>query len=745
MTIVSKKKIVVDSLMNRKAQAGLEYLVTYGWALVLVAAVVGVLTFVAIAPAEGVAFNSSDPTKLMVKGGVVENGQARIKLQNVTGGEIKNIQVSGKGNYTACGIVPQNTGAGGEIEIICDVIGDPMGSVDVTFDDYAGLEQKVEVSGGSPITPMSPGGETICADGLDNDFDGYIDCLDSDCAGKPECEPQAEDCAVQGDEDLDGTADCADEDCDGMAGPQGQTCEFNEEETCSDILDNDGDADIDCSDDDCSGRYCNSGQTKVCINSQCVQGNSITGCTTIGQSGTYALGQDIYTTDNRFDPCINITTSNVVLDCQGKQLIATPPGEPAPGFIVVYPMVPVPAIQVEGWIGSTNDNIEIKNCAIKGFTGGIMLISSDHAKITNNNLFNNGEGISLSGQGGALDVEITGNTLINNGLYGISLWDNYSNVSINNNTVCSITGFPYDDPINCGYGTSQVTGTGNTAGEGGTFCGIVQATACDPQENCTDEEDNDSDGKIDCADEECDAASGAQGQLCQPFGETRCEDTEDNDGDGLADCSDPDCDPDPWCEPRALGELCLNNTECSSNFCIEGICCDGVCSGTCQLCNLTSSVGTCTIGTDIGGGQCLGPELVANGDFSQGTANWNFGDLWTDGWSLVDGHAQFGPNGILLDEWSWLAQESLQPLENRTFVISLDVLQATGEFEAEVGIGRNYLPINLGQSNPHIFEINSGSSSGSELAPFYVYAYTTDAGQVIFSIDNISVKEKFID
>jgi len=134
--------------MNSRTQAGLEYLVTYGWALILVAAVVGVLVLTVAAPVEGATFSSADPTKLMVKGATIANGQATIKLQNITGGEIKIVRVTEHPNYQDCAIIPQTVAAGGEIEIVCKVVGEPTGSVDVIFDDYAGLEQTVAVSGG---------------------------------------------------------------------------------------------------------------------------------------------------------------------------------------------------------------------------------------------------------------------------------------------------------------------------------------------------------------------------------------------------------------------------------------------------------------------------------------------------------------------------------------------------------------------------------------------------------------------
>jgi len=109
--------------MNKKAQAGLEYLVTYGWALVLVAAIVGTLVLVVGTPLAEGSFSSSDPTKLMVKGAAVNNQVATIKLQNITGGEIEVQSVTGTTGYYDCRV--ENTSdtiiSGGELEIKCAV------------------------------------------------------------------------------------------------------------------------------------------------------------------------------------------------------------------------------------------------------------------------------------------------------------------------------------------------------------------------------------------------------------------------------------------------------------------------------------------------------------------------------------------------------------------------------------------------------------------------------------------------
>ncbi|MBW2702604.1 MAG: hypothetical protein JRF33_17430 [Deltaproteobacteria bacterium] len=80
----------------------------------------------------------------------------------------------------------------------------------------------------------------FCSDGLDNDLDGDVDCMDNDCAGGPLC---AEDCGNGVDDDGNDLVDCDDPVCKGIDPRCG--------EVCGDGVDNDGDGDIDCNDADC--------------------------------------------------------------------------------------------------------------------------------------------------------------------------------------------------------------------------------------------------------------------------------------------------------------------------------------------------------------------------------------------------------------------------------------------------------------------------------------------------------------
>ncbi len=73
--------------MNSRAQSALEYLMTYGWTLIVISLAVGTLVFVITPPSE-VSFASTS-TRLLLKDSEVDSaGNTGIVLQNATGGAI---------------------------------------------------------------------------------------------------------------------------------------------------------------------------------------------------------------------------------------------------------------------------------------------------------------------------------------------------------------------------------------------------------------------------------------------------------------------------------------------------------------------------------------------------------------------------------------------------------------------------------------------------------------------------------
>jgi len=85
----------------------------------------------------------------------------------------------------------------------------------------------------------------ICTNGIDDDYDGDVDCYDIDCENHVICIP-LEVCTDGLDNDGDGKADCYDADCENHIGCQPS------KEICNDGWDNDGDGFVDCLDPDCS-------------------------------------------------------------------------------------------------------------------------------------------------------------------------------------------------------------------------------------------------------------------------------------------------------------------------------------------------------------------------------------------------------------------------------------------------------------------------------------------------------------
>lgn len=105
--------------------------------------------------------------------------------------------------------------------------------------------------------PLPPVLVENCSNGLDDDGDGKIDCLDPDCALDNACKlpPGGSDpevCNNGLDDDGDGKIDCLDPDCTlndfCKIPPGGPTPEI-----CNNSLDDDGDGKIDCLDLDCAG------------------------------------------------------------------------------------------------------------------------------------------------------------------------------------------------------------------------------------------------------------------------------------------------------------------------------------------------------------------------------------------------------------------------------------------------------------------------------------------------------------
>gem|GEM_PF-6296083 len=140
----------------------MEYLMTYGWALIMIATVVAVLVFVAGSPASTAVFSSSDPAKILLRASSVSETTAEIRLQNATGGKIDITSITPT-NYSNCTINTKNPppqisiGAGSIMELKCTTSAESKGSIRIGYTDYFGLQRTVTInasgtgtSGGNP-------------------------------------------------------------------------------------------------------------------------------------------------------------------------------------------------------------------------------------------------------------------------------------------------------------------------------------------------------------------------------------------------------------------------------------------------------------------------------------------------------------------------------------------------------------------------------------------------------------------
>ncbi len=145
---------------SRKAQASLEYLMIYGFALVIIAGVIGILVFVADAPIPEVTFSSSDPTIFPVKGVSIDSSsKLSAVLKNLTGGRIsiKSISFFGGLDGSSSGLLnaeslssfPITVGTGDEMRFENINLSDNCstgGAMEIDYTDADGLNRSVKIS-----------------------------------------------------------------------------------------------------------------------------------------------------------------------------------------------------------------------------------------------------------------------------------------------------------------------------------------------------------------------------------------------------------------------------------------------------------------------------------------------------------------------------------------------------------------------------------------------------------------------
>jgi hypothetical protein len=80
--------------------------------------------------------------------------------------------------------------------------------------------------------------------------------------------------------------------------------------------------------------------------------------------------------------------------------------------------------------------------------------------------------------------------------------------------------------------------------------------------------------------------------------------------------TDLDCAAGNWCDgtghcgpKNGNGTLCGGGHECLTGECVDGVCCNTACNGACDACNLSGTVGSCTLATGTSGSPSCGAYL----------------------------------------------------------------------------------------------------------------------------------------
>jgi len=171
---------------NARCQAALEYLVTYGWALVMIATIIGMLIFVS---GGGINTNTCTTFLTMICKGVGADGDILVLvLQNTTGQKISitpfiDIKFDDKAGYA----IVTYQGKEYKFEEVTINSGDQFTisakgmaqaeTISITYTEKAtGFVRTVT----SKISTSASETLEISNDGIDNDGDGKVDCKDPD-------------------------------------------------------------------------------------------------------------------------------------------------------------------------------------------------------------------------------------------------------------------------------------------------------------------------------------------------------------------------------------------------------------------------------------------------------------------------------------------------------------------------------------------------------------------------------------
>jgi hypothetical protein len=388
--------------------------------------------------------------------------------------------------------------------------------------------------------PACVGSKEICNNGIDDDKDGFTDCQDPECKTAANCQSKPEICSNGRDDDADGLVDCNDPEC--FTAPNCQT----RREICNNGIDDDGDGLVDCKDPQCFGDPACRTRVEICTNGIDDDGNGLVDCKDPQCFSDPACQPKPEICDNGIDD-----DKDGFVDCQDLDCKGAPKCQPQPevcnnGY----------DDDGDGLVDCNDPECFLApNCQVK-------------PEICGNGIDDDGDGLTdckdpqcFSDPACQPKIEICNNKIDDDGDGAVDCKDPdcFGDPSCGPKTEICGNGIDDDgngwvdceDPAcvtdpSCPAKKEVCTNGKDDDGDGLVDCDdpdCFKHPKCKVpgQEICNNGLDDDEDGKIDCADSDC-----ASLPICKPGTEV-CDNKKDDDGDGAADCDDPDCKTFPAC------------------------------------------------------------------------------------------------------------------------------------------------------------------------------------------------------
>jgi subtilisin-like proprotein convertase family protein len=320
--------------------------------------------------------------------------------------------------------------------------------------------------------------------------------------------PNPEICDDTIDNDGDGQTDCADTDC--AAFP---AC--NPEVMCNDTVDNDGDGATDCADSDCATAP-NCSPEGLCTDG----------------------------TDNDLDGDTDCADSDCaiacLLGCADNENVVSIPATGLPVAILDNATADLTFdVPADGWLA----NAAIRFTITHTYDGDLDIALGTPSSGT----------LDLSTDNGGAEDNYTDTILVDSATTAITAGAApFTGLFQPEQAFSTRAGAPTMGTWHITVGDDATDDQGSVDAMNLYLCVCNGTAGCETNLACTDGEDNDGDGAIDCADGDCAAVP-----QCIP--ETNCTDGVDNDLDGQIDCADTDC-----------GITCAAEVDCNNGIDDDG-------------------------------------------------------------------------------------------------------------------------------------------------------------------------------